>query len=294
MATPALRVLLEERGFTETGITLRALCAETGRSLELCIVSKAASLVHILQTYCPDAALLDLSLLQPDPPAAIRVLYQNSSLIPLIVFAGPADRAAAEMCLQTGAKDYMLEGFMDVRTLDRVLHAAICGAQSDSRIAASRDLLTGLANPSGLLGESRPRFLSPPFSGGRLVFSVSLENHETIEAHSGAATTDRILQELAWVLQKSVRSSDIVAHVARGHFVLIVTDTGDSSLSCVRKRITARVEQYQRSSSAGVPLALSLFAKFAPDAALPAFHEFLRTLPNGEARSRRSIGVASE
>ena len=140
MATPDLRVLLAERGFSETGITLRALCAETGRSLELYMVSEHTSLDHALQAYCPDAALLDLSLLQPDPPAAVRVLHQNHSFIPLIVFAAPADKDSAVMCLEAGAKDYMLEGFMDVRTLDRVLHAAICGSQPDSRIATSRFL----------------------------------------------------------------------------------------------------------------------------------------------------------
>lgn len=293
MATPDLRVLLAEKGFTETGITLRAMCAERGRSLELYFVSKRASLAHALQTYSPDAALLDLSLLRPDPPAAVRVLHQLASSIPLIIFAARADKESAVMCLQAGAKDYMLEGFMDGRTLERVLHAALCGPQPDSRVEPARDPLTGLANRSSLLFETRRRFPFAPFPGGCLMISVSLQNLEAIQAHSGTAVADRILQGLARVLQKSVRSSDLVAHVAPGQFALIILDAGDSRLAAINQRITARVLQYKQVVAARIPLTLSLFSDFAPGDTLPEFQEFLQTLPGGDNPPTRYMGVSS-
>lgn len=293
MTTPDLRVLIAEKGFTETGITLRALCAESGRSLELYFVSKGASVGHALQTYGPDAALLDLSLLQPDPAAAVRVLHQNASRIPLIIFAAPADKESAVMCLQAGAKDYMLEGHMDVRTLDRVLHAALCGPQSDSRVEPARDPLTGLSNRSGLLFETHRRLPFAPPTGGCLMISISLQNLEAIQADSGLAAADRILQELGRLLQKSVRSSDLVAHVAPGQFALIILDAGDSRLAAINQRIMTRVSQYKQSAVAGIPLALSLFSDFARGASLTEFHEFLQALPGGNLTAPQFMCASS-
>jgi hypothetical protein len=71
-----LRVLLAESGFTETGVTLRSLCAEQGNALELLFVSRRSNLSLAPRTYCPDVALLDLALFQPDPPGAVSVLHE--------------------------------------------------------------------------------------------------------------------------------------------------------------------------------------------------------------------------
>ena len=110
MPAAHFRVLLAENGFTETAVTLKSLCAETGRSLELMLVSNPSNLVRALRTYSPHVALLDLSLLRPDPPAAVRVLHESAPHIPLILFAQAADKDSATKCLEVGAKDFMLHG----------------------------------------------------------------------------------------------------------------------------------------------------------------------------------------
>jgi hypothetical protein len=46
------RVLLAENGYTETGVTIRSLCAERGQALELLFVSKQSSLSLALRIYC--------------------------------------------------------------------------------------------------------------------------------------------------------------------------------------------------------------------------------------------------
>lgn len=116
MESSRLRVLLAESGLTEAGVTLRSRCAETGRTLELVFVTNRDSLPPALRDFQPDVALLSLSLLHPDPPTTIYSLHQSLPHIPLILFADLADKELATACLQVGATDYMLEGFMDERT----------------------------------------------------------------------------------------------------------------------------------------------------------------------------------
>lgn len=82
MQAQTLRVLLAEDGITETGITLRALCADQGRGLELVIVSNASKLSDTLVQSQPHIAFLALSLLQPDPPRAVTLLQRSAPHIP--------------------------------------------------------------------------------------------------------------------------------------------------------------------------------------------------------------------
>ncbi len=74
-------------------------------------------MVHTLPAHCPDVALIDLSLLQPDAPARILLLHDANPSIPLSLVADSADKDCAVSCLSTGAKDFMLEGFIDERTV---------------------------------------------------------------------------------------------------------------------------------------------------------------------------------
>jgi hypothetical protein len=89
MASYDLSVLLAEKEFSETGITLRAMCAGAGWSLELVFVEHCAELVPALETHCPDVAFLQLR--QPDAAARLHTLHRSFPNIPLILLAHPAD-----------------------------------------------------------------------------------------------------------------------------------------------------------------------------------------------------------
>lgn len=106
-------MVLAENGLTEIGLTLRSLCAESGRALELVRVERGEELEQALRSHCPDIALLELSLLQPDAARQLRVLQKNSPSIPFILLAEPADNVSAETCLALGAADYLVEGYLD-------------------------------------------------------------------------------------------------------------------------------------------------------------------------------------
>jgi len=222
MAWSRLRVLLAESGLTEAGVTLRSVCADTGRTLELLFVTNRDNLLPALRDFRPDIALLSLSLLQPDPLSSIHSLHQSLPDIPLILFADSADKELAVAGLQVGATDYMLEGYMDERTLGRVLQAALRSPDSFAQDRGPR--------PSA---DSDPA-IAP------LLLSVHLTNFESLRAVEGALVADGALQRVAVQLQKCVRRGDRIAQVAPDKFLVIVADSSETSLRAIHRRITSR------------------------------------------------------
>jgi GGDEF domain-containing protein len=223
MASSRLCVLLAGSGLSEIGVMLRSLCAGAGRTLELYFVTNRDSLYLALRDFRPDVSLLSLSLLQPDPPASIYFLHQSLPDIPLILFADSADKELAVACLQVGATDYMLEGYMDERTLGRALQAAL---RSSDGLAVPRD--------PQLSADSEPA-ADPP-----LLPSVHLTNFESLRTVEGALVAEGALQRVAVQLQKCVRRDDRIAHVAPDKFLVVVADSPEASLFAVHRRITSR------------------------------------------------------
>jgi DNA-binding NarL/FixJ family response regulator len=159
MALQTLRVLLAENSFTEAGLTLRALCTDHSCALELVFVSNPNKLRETLISSQPHVAVLALSMLQPDPPLAVSSLHQAAPHIPLILLARSADKGCALKCLSSGAENYMLEGYLDVQTLDHLLHTALHpNDSSDSPVVLKSQVsvATDLPNRSGLLRCVRP------------------------------------------------------------------------------------------------------------------------------------------
>jgi GGDEF domain-containing protein len=222
MASPRLCVLLAGSGLSEIGVMLRSLCAGAGRTLELYFVTNRDSFYLALRDFRPDVSLLSLSLLQPDPPARIYFLHQSLPDIP-ILFADSADKELAVACLQVGATDYMLEGYMDERTLGRALQAAL---RSSDGLAVPRD--------PQLSAHSEPA-ADPP-----LLPSVHLTNFESLRTVEGALVAEGALQRVAVQLQKCVRRDDRIAHVAPDKFLVVVADSPEASLFAVHRRITSR------------------------------------------------------
>ncbi len=260
-ASSYLRVLLAESGFSETGLTLRSLCADTGRTLELFFVTNRDSLPTALSSFRPDISLLALSLLHPDPPAAIHSLHQSVPDIPLILFADPADKEIAVSCLQVGATDYILEGHMDVRTLDRVLQSALRSDLPAAPAPASLNPLTGLPDCLAPSHDPNPARASDSSAASHLLLSVHLTNYEFLRGVAGPHAADGALQRVALHLQKCVRRCDRIAHVAPDKFVVFVADATDSALVSIHRRITTSLSLQNQFFAGALPLSLSILSE---------------------------------
>lgn len=252
-----LRVLLAEDGLTETGLTLRALCSDQGRGLELVFVSDASKLSETLLHSQPHIAFLALSMLQPDPPRAVSLLHQSVPHIPLILFIQPADKDSAAGCLQAGAENYMLEGFLDVPTLDHVLHTAILRNASTLAPVTDKlhlDITTNLPNRFGLLRQLHLSSQDSVLPGSRLLIFVHLLNLEKLQASTGHPLADQSLRQVSQQLRSLIRRSDLLAYVAPGIFTLVLFDASDSCHTSVQRRIEGRLLQLNPQGQSVPPL----------------------------------------
>ena len=88
---------------------------------------------------------------------------------------------------------------------------------------ARTDTLTGLGNRRGLDLRLRAMTARPPAPGaGRAFLHVDLDRFKQINDMYGHAAGDRVLQEVAGILRRSVRPGDYVARVGGDEFAIVI------------------------------------------------------------------------
>ena len=271
-----VRVLLAEGGTREASISLRTFSGPAGRCEQMYLMSESTSLLEALQKHRPDIALLQMSVLQPDPPGTVRNLHERVPDVALILWADAADKEIAVKCIHAGATDYLVEGFMDKRTVDRVLRTAITAkaavrtpekAQESGAIGARHAVHAA----GGHLGEQTG------LTGSAVRICVEVRNFRMVRKRDGRLVAEELLQRIAQTLRKGVRASDAVALNAAGEFVITLQDTVATSLPVLRRRIAARLFPFQQSSGLSTALIFRIDGEANPGSVLAGSREFRET-----------------
>ena len=246
MNSSPLTVLLAEGGTSEASISLRTF-STTGRCDQKCLKPRSTSLLEALQKHRPDVALLQMLVLQPDPAATVRRLHEHAPEVALIIWAEPADEEIATKCIQAGARDYMLEGFLDERTLARVLRRATA---AKVEVRALDDVRESSAKPAARsvhAADGHP-VERPGLAGSPIRMCVEVQNFRMLRERDGRIAAEELLQKIAQTLREIVRASDSVSSNHAGQFIVALQDTEASSLPAVRRRIAVRLLSVQQSS----------------------------------------------
>lgn len=247
MNNSPLKVLLAEGGSSEASVSLRTFSTTTDRCDQMYLVSSSTSLLEALQKHRPDVALLQMLVLQPDPAAAVNHLHECVPEVALIIWAETADKEIAAQCIQAGAKDYMLEGFVDARTLDRILRTAIAGKAVNRAPEDAQESSANATNRSVHAGEGHP-MERPGLAGSAARMRIEVQNYRMLRGRNGRFAAEELLRKIAQTLRKSVRASDSVSSNRAGQFVVALQNTEGPSLPAVRRRIAARLLPFQQSS----------------------------------------------
>ena len=213
-----LRILLAEKRLTEVGIVVRSICAEAGWTLELAYAGSREEIEGKLRGRDADLAILDLALLQPDAAHQVSVLNAANPRVPLVVSGIAADRNCAVECLAQGAQDVLLEGFIDDKTVRRVLQEVLAAERAvhpkKHEEVASRE---GCCCKHGeeLIDEER---VSP------------------------TARTQRVAcQEVVQMLKRRIRSGDRVVPRRCGQIDLVPGPGSGERIELIRERLMERV-----------------------------------------------------
>jgi diguanylate cyclase (GGDEF)-like protein len=255
-----LRILLAEAGPGQLARIFQELIPNLGAECQLTLTPSLTTLVPTIAAVRPNAIFLDLSLCWPEPLQVVRRVRGAAPSTPLIILADPADKEFAALSLAEGAQDYLLKGYVDARTLDRVLQAALERSAITESPEVLRDTLTGLYNARGfevLAGRSLQR-AARRGGGTLLVLWVREEKLEAIRAAFGNEAAERLQREIAEILTGNFRRSDLLARVEEGEFVVLAAEAGEASAPLLRHRLEMRLAQQNRIPGRQFPLTVRI------------------------------------
>jgi len=300
-----LRILVAEGNPGEIAPALRSLYPEAQDSLDLTVVSGVSILIATLDIVNPEVIFLDLALTHPAPMDAVRRVQRSAPAVPLIVVAGASDKDCAVNSLSHGAQDYLLKGFIDSRTLERVLRAALERNTLEGLADLLRDPLTRLYTRDGFLTLGARAMEMAKNRGSTLVLlCLRIENLEAVRTGYGPSAVESSLSEVAKVLAGSFRRTDILARLGESQFAALAVDAVEPSAPVLRQRLEKRIEMLDRDIGPWGPLELRMSARFwsAKDAIV--FSEFLDSVESElripqaasleEAALRQAVSAAEE
>ena len=286
MSAKKLRVLMAEGSTSGTVQTLREIFPEPENALELTVVSTVATLLSTIKIADPEVILLDLSLSLRDPYDAVRLVRRSAPSVPLIVFADSADKQRAAQSLTEGAMDYLLKGFINQRNLDRVLRAALERNTLEGLADLLRDPLTGLYARDGFLTMGARCQQEAHRTGGTLVLLCALaENLGTLRADFGPGDADRALCDIAKILARCCRRSDLVARIGEAQFAMLAIDAIAPTASVLRLRVEKHLEMHNQTRSPGGPIKLGMSAGTWAAQDKRSFAEFLDSVETNLRRN---------
>ena len=277
-----LRILLAEGDSGETAAALRQLYPEGQDGLELTNVSAVSTLMASLEIANPEVIFLDLSLAHSDPLEAVRRVHRSAPEVPLIVLADGGDKNCAARSLNQGALNYLIKGFIDTRTLERVLRTALEHNTLEGLADLLRDSLTGLYTCEGFLTLGERAMESAKRNDSTLVLLyMRIENLAALRAGYGSNAVEKSLRGVAALLAGSFRRTDIVARLDESQFAALAVDAVEPSAPVLCQRLEKRIAVLNRDMGPWGPLELRMRARFWSPKEAITFSEFLDSVEAG-------------
>jgi len=294
MSEKKFRVLLAERAPREAEESLRALYPGPDSTLELSIVSTLAALIATIELAVPETIFFDLSLGKPDPLEAVRRIHRAAPQVPLVVFADVSDKSYASRSISEGAIDYLLKGFMDTHTLERVLRTAMERSTLEGLADLLRDQFTGLYNRDGFTTLGTRALESAMRSGGTLVLLCALiENYSSRYEEHGSHGTEQAVRETAELVASCFRRSDFLARLGDAQFAALAVDAAEPSAPALRQRFESRLAIHNQGSQPWKPLALRLSVGCWGAKDSRTFPEFLDAVESRLRQPQMALSLAA-
>jgi two-component system, cell cycle response regulator len=227
-------------------------------------VQVANSLRQALESLTPaaepmDVVLLDLSLPDSQGLETYRAIHARNPAVPVLVLSGLNDESIALKAVNEGAQDFLRKSRADSELLPRSIRYAIERHRmlEQVRQLAVADELTGLMNRRGflLLAEHQRSLADRKGTALSLVF-VDIDHFKSINDTFGHEEGDRALKELARLLLRTFRRSDVVARIGGDEFIVMMPDINPEGMQIVLDRVRTNFAAFNQDS--GFPWRLSI------------------------------------
>src|SRR6266849_2889315 len=146
-------------------------------------------------------------------------------------------------------------GFIDTRTLERVLRAALERNTLEGLADLLRDSLTGLYIREGFLTLGERAMETAKRSESTLVLlCMSIENLAALRVGYGSNAVEKSLRGVATLLAGSFRRTDIMARLGESQFAALAVDAVEPSAPVLRQRLEKRIAVLNRDMGPCGPL----------------------------------------
>ncbi len=273
MVSENIRVLLLEDNL-EYAQLLRGLFSMAGPAqYELIHCSNLGEALKELNEGEYRLVLLDLFL--PDCGGLETFLRtrEHAPDIPIVVLTAREDEALAVEAVRHGAQDYLVKGQVNNKLLLRAVRYAIERQRTQARLEHLTliDDLTGLYNRRGFISYGKKCVkLSQRTKKGFMVLFADMDGLKSINDSLGHNTGDEALMDVAEILRKTFRESDIIARLGGDEFAVLAMDisrfNGVSSvlLSRLQENLDAMNAQPNRSYRVSISVGIALYKPGSP------------------------------
>jgi two-component system cell cycle response regulator len=208
-----------------------------------------------------DALITDIAMPEMDGITLTKELSKHCQNIPVMVMTGYTEEYSAETVIASGAREFIKKPFsisefpirFDIMMRDHKLEEAL--------LALSLiDELTGLYNRRRffVLTEQSLK-LSVRTKKKLLLLFIDMDNLKWINDHHGHNQGDQALIDLANILKKTFRESDIIARIGGDEFV-VLSESTDENGEIVLTRLYENIKDHNAKRSRCYTLSISVGA----------------------------------
>ncbi len=238
-----LKLLIIEDSEDDAVLLIRAL-RRAGYDVNATQVDSAESLRRALRSSSFDVTIADYSMPGFTGTHALAIVREQGLDMPFIFVSGTIGEDVAVAAMKTGAHDYIVKGNLArlAPSVERELHEATLRRErtrTNERVAylAYHDPLTDLPNRSLLEDRLNQAILTTRREQKALaLLALDLDGFKDINDERGHHAGDRVLQQVAARLRRTLRESDTVARVGGDEFAMLLPSTdSDGAVLAARK-----------------------------------------------------------
>jgi len=212
-----------------------------------------------------DKGRIDLVLMDNQMPGKSGMEWlaeiAEKQLAPVVMLTGSGTEEIAAQAFQEGAVGYLSKGSLSRDKLSSAIDVALDKwtrlqqAKADKEKLerlATFDSLTGLYNRRAILGKLRELVnLAKRYKEEFSLIMLDIDHFKGVNDHYGHLTGDEVLEEIATLIRRNTRDTDIVGRYGGEEFIIILPKTNLSSAWIVADRLRGIIEKAEMKDSAG-------------------------------------------
>ncbi len=260
VAYKSMRALLIEDDPIAVGLTQKILAEVQAAGVDLESCDRLATGLERLGAGGVAVVLLDLSLVDSQGLDTFAKVHAHAPDVPIVVLTGSDDEQLAVQAVEQGAQDHLTKDQMGSDLLVRALRYAIerHRLQAEIRNLALTDELTGLHNQRGFLALAEQQLkLAQRMKTRQLLLVVGLNDPKGINGISGRQQGNQALFDVANILRRTCRRSDIIARLGADEYAVLAMD-GHDGTDAITTRLQANIKVFHEKMDRRYTLALSV------------------------------------